>query len=189
MFGPPLHARAFCGAGSVARPSFHDAADLLAQAYCLTLVRGLDVGETFARLGADLAASTTTGFCDLVGSAYDDDVDRGVDRQLAGAVQLDGWTLVLEPNGYACTGKKRMRKVSRRTTTVTLYRHLDAAQELSINADGKRIVTLDLIPPCLGTGSPAGTGGVVLLEHYTGVRLTVDLLGRLRYHTGTLDSR
>lgn len=188
MFGPPLHPLVVCGTVSAAKPSFEDAADLFAQAYCLTLVRGLDVEETFARLGADLATTTTTGFCDLVGSAYEDG-GGGLDRQLAGAVQLDGWTLVLEPNGYACTGKRRMRKVSRRTTTVTLYRHLDAAQELSINADGKRLFTLDLVPCPAASGSPGGTGGAVLVEHYTGVRLTADLLGRLRYRTGTLDNR
>jgi hypothetical protein len=168
--------------------SLLDATDLFAQAYCLTLVRGLGVDQTFARLGADLGRSTTTGFCGLVGSAYED-CGGGIERQLAGAAQLDGWTLLLEPNGYACTGKKRMRKVSRRTTTVTLYRHLDAAQELSVNADGKRLVTLDLAAHEPGNEAPGTGHGAVLVEHFTGVRLTVDLLGRLRYRTGTLDNR
>jgi Family of unknown function (DUF6461) len=182
---------------------FREAADLLAQAYCLTLVRGLGVDETFARLGADLDASTTFGFCELVGAAYAD--PAGLDRQLAGAAELDGWTLVLEPNGYACTDRRRMRKVSRRTMSVTLYRTADTVQELSINADGRRLSTLDVLShrwrsverpglfdhpvatAVVGADPPRGTAGAVLVERFTGVPLSLDLLARLRYRSGTLD--
>ncbi|MGI3780556.1 MAG: DUF6461 domain-containing protein, partial [Janthinobacterium lividum] len=94
---------------------FMEAGDLLAQADCLTLVRGLDVDSAYLRLKAK--PSSVVGpldLDDLVEEAFDGvDDDR---YQLAGAAQVGEWTLVLEPNGFAATRAKRKRALSYGTT-------------------------------------------------------------------------
>lgn len=147
-----------------------DAGERLASAYCLTLVRGLGVTQTLARLGADTSDSVVIGLPDLVRAAYGD--ERGAGWQLAGAAQLPGWTLVLEPNGFACTSKSRVRRASAETTIVTLYRHDPDVHELTV-WHGRRVASLDL----------GGRSGALLVEHLTGVVLSVALVGRLSYRT------
>ncbi len=95
---------------------FMEAGDLLAQAYCLTLVRGVDVDSAYVRLAAE--PSGVDGLLDLddlVEEAFDGvDDDR---YQLAGATPVGGWTLVLEPNGFAATSAERKRALSDGTTS------------------------------------------------------------------------
>jgi hypothetical protein len=185
---------------------------LFSQACCLTLVQGLDVTETYARLGADTSVGASVGFDQLVRAAYDEHLCRP-GRQLAGAVTLDGWTLVLEPNGYACSRRRLMSRVSVGIRTVTLF-HTADDDELSVMTDGRRSHLLDLRAGCrdqagrarLGelpgedpTGDEATSAnnpcddsfwdaaGAALVERYSGVRLGPGLVHGLRYRTGSLE--
>lgn len=165
--------------------------EVFTQACCMTLVRGLDVAETFARLGADISGGPSVCFDELVRSSYAEH-GRRLGRQLAGAATLDGWTLVLEPNGYACSDPAVLRAVSAGTTTVTLY-HCDGDSEISVMADGRRSHRLDLPARHRVELEPRrhvafwSTPGPALVERFSGVRLSSGLVHDLRYRTGLLD--
>ena len=128
------------------------------------------------------------GFAELVRTAYAEH-GRHPARQLAGAAPLDGWTLVLEPNGYVCSGRRLMARVSLGTTTVTLY-HSEDDDELTVMADGHRSHRLHLPSGCRADAGPGDAfweaGGAALLERYSGIRLSARLVHGLRYRTGSL---
>ena len=167
--------------------------DVFARACCVTLVCGLDVDETFARLSADTSASMSVRFDELVRAAYDEH-ERGPGRQLAGATLLDGWTLVLEPNGYACSDSALLREMSAGTTSVTLYHSGIDEDEITVMIDGRRSQLLDLggrgchvdLEPLGHETSFWATSGPALVERFSGVRLDAELLGCLSYRLGLL---
>ena len=194
---------------------FMEAGDLLAQAYCLTLVRGLDVDDAFLRLKAK--PSSVVGpldLDDLVDEAFEGlDDDR---YQLAGAAQVGEWTLVLEPNGFAATRGKRKRALSRGTTVVTFYEGFSGSNELTVTTDGVEQLSFDRFNMSARTGTriadfdadllAAGfvleeqdedevegsdsvrddVASAVVVERLTGLRLTVGLLGGLAWRTALL---
>lgn len=161
------------------------AQDLFSTACCVTLVQGLSTAETFARLDADTSCSATIGFPELVRRAYGD-LGHDSGTRLLGAAQLTGWSLVLEPNGFACTDRQRVRAASRGTTVVTSYRSGDA-HELTVTTNGRRRHFYDLAA-APGRLDP-DEREAVLVERLSGVWLSTALLARLRYRTCRLDDR
>ena len=195
---------------------FMEAGDLLAQAYCLTLVRGSDVDSTFLRLKAKPnSVGGPLDLEDLVGEAYEGvDDDR---YQLAGAAQIGEWTLVLEPNGFAGTGTKHKRALSRGTTVITFYEGFSGSNELTVTTDGVEQLTFDRFNMSARTGNriadfdadllAAGfdlqeqdeegdEGGdsvrddvasAIVVERLAGVRLTLALLSGVAWRTALIE--
>ena len=163
--------------------------DLLGQACCLTLVKALDVDQTFRRLGADTSAGTLLRFDQLIHGAYDEQ-GRVLGRQLVGAAALEGWTLVLEPNGYACSDVTTLRHLSAATTAITLY-HPPGAEtdELSVTTDGRRTSRLEPDRDDRARCGLWGSSSVALVGRFSGVQLTAGLVGTLRYRTGSVETR
>lgn len=178
------------------RPAPHGSVcGLLTQACCLTLVAGLGVDETLSRLDADVSTGSWVSLDELVRTAYADHL-RHPARQLAGVAALEGWTLVLEPNGYACSDRRLMSAVSVGTRTVTLCHDADD-DELTVMTDGRRTYRLLLRAGPTGASAPradavAGDAfwagdATALVERFSGVRLCAGLVAGLRYRTGSLE--
>ena len=190
---------------------FVEAGDALAVAYCLSLVRDVDVDQAFARLGARPVAQRVLDLDDLVEEAYDH-ADGG---QLAGAAPVGRWTLVVEPNGFSATRPERKRALSAGTTLITLYSNVNGANELTVSVDGAERLTFDRMFPAERSGpdaerytedllaagflfdedaaEEADVDGLrdevacaALVERLTGVRLSVGLLAGLRWRTGII---
>ena len=177
------------------RAPYGSVCELLTQACCVTLVSGLGVDETLRRLDAEASTGAWVCLDELVRTAYADHLLHP-SRQLAGVAALEGWTLVLEPNGYACSDRRVMSAVSVGTTTVTLCHDADD-DELTVMTDGRRTYRLLLragptaapLPRADAAAGDAFWAGdaAALVERFTGLRLSAELVGGLRYRTGSLD--
>ncbi len=194
---------------------FMDAGDLLAQAYCFTLVHGLNIETAYVRLKAKRSRlKGPLDLDDLVSEAYEGGHD---DRyQVAGAAQVGEWTLVLEPNGFAATRAKRKRALSEGTTVLTFYEGFSGSNQLTVTVDGVEQLSFDRYNMSARTGARTadfdadllaagfvlddrdetedeGTDSVrgddasaVVVERLTGIRLTVGLLSGLAWQTALL---
>lgn len=190
---------------------FVEAGDVLAQAYCVTLVRGVSAQDALSRVGATSISGTRVSFDDLV----EDEVDHNDDEQVVGASEVGDWAVLLEENGFTTNDPERKQALSAGTTVVTLYLNFNGANEFSVTADGVEELSFDRLYPAERTGTRASdldsemraagfiydeeaaaaadtdgmrgeVAGCVLVERLTGVRLTVGLLGGLTWQTGLL---
>ena len=117
----------------------------VSEAYCLTLVEGLGVDETLRRLAADTSRSTTVGLNELIEEAYEGYDDPA--GEFVGAAETGAWTLLVEPNGFGGTRKKRMKKVSKATTAVTIYSNVNYHNEFIVWQGGARQLSFDMMFP------------------------------------------
>ena len=190
---------------------FVEAGDALAQAYCVTLVRGVNAEDALARMEAKRVGRGPVTFDDLV----NDEVDHDDDEQVVGAAAVGDWTLLLEKNGFVTTDPRRRRALSKGTTVVTLYLNFNGANEFSLTSDGVEELTFDRMFPAERKGTRAvefdddlwaagfvfdeeeaaaadydgmrdEVAGCALVERLTRVRLTVGLLTGLTWRTGLL---
>ncbi|SEF78875.1 hypothetical protein SAMN05216223_10222 [Actinacidiphila yanglinensis] len=107
----------------------------LAEAYCLTLVRGVPPGTLLTRLAAE-PAEPATGAADLVERSYDAWDTYDSDRLLVGATALGDWTLVAEANGYVGITEALIRPLSAGTTVVSHFRNINAVDHFTWWEDG-----------------------------------------------------
>jgi hypothetical protein len=121
--------------------------------YCASFVRALSPREALTRFGTD--AST------IEEVTYEKVCERAVAGREAspralpgyiGAVEVGGWTLIVEPLGWGAAGPVRAR-VSRGTEIVVITRHEYSTQEFIHEIDGEMITYFDLIAPQRRWGS------------------------------------
>ncbi|KUP96041.1 DUF6461 domain-containing protein [Thermobifida cellulosilytica] len=87
----------------------------LAEAYCLSYVRGLSKTEALCRLGADERALRSLPIAEAVEACLCAEEEPPL---TAHALTLDGWTVIVEPTGCSCTRPQVYRRLSAGTELV-----------------------------------------------------------------------
>ena len=168
----------------------------LRQAFCLTLVRGLDEAEVLRRFGGERSQPrplTTAQAGELAGS-----LEAGY-PQLIHVARAGGWAVAVEANGLQGSRPKVLRALSRGTRAVSVF---DNGIEVYFSdaADGGLLVQFELLFPQRRWGSqpdllltqmravgldpdwpepPPGelaTAALALAERVTGVHLEASIL-------------
>ncbi|MFI6323697.1 DUF6461 domain-containing protein [Nonomuraea sp. NPDC050556] len=111
----------------------------LAMAFCATFVRGLTPAEVFARLGI---------FADPEAEVEDFADEGGIT-----AAAVEGGTILVEPNGYACTLDAVARRLSVGTVTAAVFLNVNAHQQFVYAADGRVVTWFETDGPDARTGS------------------------------------
>jgi hypothetical protein len=106
------------------------------EAACISWVRGLDAEEALRRLGASETPSRRT-LAD-VDPALMKLHKKGSRGEPIGAVAaaLDGWTLLVEPNGWAATMAGDLGAMSRGTEIVSIFWNVNGLAEITVARDG-----------------------------------------------------
>lgn len=182
----------------------------LSYSYCLTLVEGLDQATALQRIETDLIgpAAGLPALRDLAGrnSFWD---GRNGNRHFIGAAEVDGWTLLLEDNGFLGVTEAVIAPLSAGTQVVSHQRNVDAHDRFRWMVDADlRLAFAPLFPAWRSGSDPDGLVDVMqrvgfdlrddedrdyelhteaafaLAEHLTGVRLTAELLESADYLCG-----
>lgn len=125
--------------------------ETLGEIFCLTFVRGVDAAEVLRRMG---------GYPDTFTELGPEEIFERQNSYLAGypqiasAVELGGWTVVLEPNGFAGVGTL-LTAVSQGTEAVAVLRHDYAHPRFAYAVDGTVLTAFDpgRIDEVTGTGT------------------------------------
>ena len=149
----------------------------------LTFVRGAELREIGETLAFRWDTERTTTF---------EVAEEGQQAEgwLAYAVQVgerDGWTVLVEPNGYAAGGPDVVARLSRGGTAVSLFWTINAAMGFTLARDGVVVRAFDPLLFTLGPegdplpeevglafgepGEPLVQHALTLAERLTGVRL------------------
>lgn len=104
----------------------------LMEAYCISLVQGLGPEELLRALGAEPEVRIT-GVDALHEPSYE---GWSHDRLFVGAAPLDGWSLMVEANGYLGVTDEAMLPVSRGRRVVSHFRNINAVDHFSWYEDG-----------------------------------------------------
>ncbi|WP_284438009.1 DUF6461 domain-containing protein [Streptomyces sp. TUS-ST3] len=105
---------------------------LLLEAYCVTLVRGLGPEELLRELGAE-ARIHLVGVEALSGPSHEASRSGG---RFVGAAALDGWTLMVEYNGYLGVTEEAMLPLSRGRRVVSHFLNVNAVDRFCWYEDG-----------------------------------------------------
>lgn len=180
----------------------------LIEAYCVTLVHAVSPVEALGRLRAR-ADGRVTGIAALVEAAGEAWKASGGDRHFLGLCAVDGWTLMVEPNGYLGSLDEAAVPLSRGTELVTHFRNVNAVDHFSRYANGGLRLHFEPLFPCARDGAdPDGAVALMrevgfdlreddadlevtteaafaLAERLTGVRLSPELLDGAEFLTGS----
>jgi hypothetical protein len=191
---------------------FETRLDHFAQAYCLTLARGLEPREFLTRIGAR-PLEPLTGLDALFEPSMDAWDENGGAETLIGVTTVTGdggpWTLGVEVNGYLGVTPELVAPVSAGTMIVSHFSNINADSIFYWIEDGDIRLEFDpLLGPAYREGSTpdavtdlmqaAGfdltedgdntenctTAALALAERLTGVRLTPELLEQATYTCG-----
>ena len=172
----------------------------LAEAYCVTLVRGLTPEALLTRLGAT-EIRHVTGVDGLHEPAYGAGEPHDGARLFAGVTAIGEWALMVEPNGYLDVTDEIVGPLSLRTTVVSHFCNVNAVDRFNWYEDGGLLLHFEPLFPYRRDGSdPDGLlddmraagfdlsededrdfdlcteAAFALAERTTGVRLTRELL-------------
>jgi Family of unknown function (DUF6461) len=139
----------------------------LRQAFCITLVRGLDQGEVLRRFGGERSqprALTAGEAGELSGSFH-----AGY-PQIILATRSAGWAVAVEDNGWEGSRPEVLRALSGGTQAVSVYRNVNALGYFSDAVDGQVRVRFELLFPQRRWGSQPD----LLLPQMRGVGLDPD---------------
>jgi hypothetical protein len=169
----------------------------LREAFCITLVRGLDEAEVLRRFGGEhspprrLTEAEVGKLSEPLPSRY---------LQLVLVAMADGWSVAVEDNGFEGSRPEVLRALSRGSQAVSVYRNVNALGYFSDAVDGALLVQFELLFPQRRWGSqpdlllpqmravgldpdwhepPYGeldTAALALAERVTGVRLDPGIL-------------
>jgi len=179
----------------------------LAEAFCLTLVEGLTPAEVFHRLGAREQVRLT-GVEELVEPAYG--AWDAHDALFLGVTTVDGWALVVEPNGYLGVTEDAVVPLSAGTRLVSHFRNVNAVDHFYWIENGDIRLDFEPLFPADRGGSDADRladvmrqvgfdlrrdedrgyelhteAAFALAESVTGVRLTPQFLSSATFLCGT----
>jgi hypothetical protein len=187
---------------SVGEPTAADYAWLkdhwLREAFCITLVRGLDEVEVLRRFGGEHSQPRplTAGEAGELSGSF-----QAGYPQLVLVARAGGWAVAVEDNGWEGSRPEVLRALSAGTQAVSVYRNVNALGYFSDAADGEVLVRFELLFPQRRWGSrpdlllgqmravgldpdwqepPYGevdTAALALAERVTGVHLDPRMLG------------
>ncbi|MFJ9678445.1 DUF6461 domain-containing protein [Streptomyces sp. NPDC101194] len=182
----------------------------LAEAYCVTLVRGPAPDALLKRLGAT-ELRRVTGVDDLTEPAYEAWDTHDGDRLFAGVTGVGEWAVMIEPNGYLGISDEFLVPLSRGTTAVSHFRNVNAVDHFNWYEDGERRLHFEPLFAHSRDGSdPDGSldtmraagfdlseddersyelhteAAFALAERLTGVRLTRELLDASEFVCGAV---
>jgi hypothetical protein len=179
----------------------------ISEAYCMTFVRGLNPAEALRRIEGEPAERVTSlaAFSDFAreNCPWSGRADQ---RFAIGATELDGWTLLVEDNGFLGVTTDIIQPLSDGTRVVSHYRNVDAEDRFCWMEDGELRVRFEPLFPYHRDGSDPDSlvdamlhfgfdlrddedrdfsnhtaATFALTEHLTGVKLTQDLLASADY--------
>ena len=119
----------------------------LGEIFCLTFVKGVDTTEALRRMGG-LFDTVAVRALPEIGDQHT--FDNGY-PELASAVELDGWTVLLEPGGFE--GSHLVEALSQGTEAVSVLRHDYASPTFEHAVDGTLVVRFDPTFPAYRYGS------------------------------------
>jgi Family of unknown function (DUF6461) len=122
----------------------------LRQAFCFSLVRGLDEAEVLRRLGGERSQPRTHTLgeaAELSGSFH-----AGYPK-LVLAAKVGSWVVAVEDNGWEGTRPEVLRVLSRGTRAVSVYRNVNAHGRFSYAVDGTVLVGFEPLFPQRRWGS------------------------------------
>jgi Family of unknown function (DUF6461) len=169
----------------------------LREAFCFTLVRGLDEPELLARFGGERGRPQTM----TLGEAAELSMSFHAGYpQFVLATRRGGWTVAVEDNGWEGSRPEVLRAVSAGTRAVSVYMNVNALGHVSLAEDGGLLVQFEPLFPERRSGArpdllvdqmravgldPDGASPLIggadlaalaLAERVTGVRLDPELL-------------
>lgn len=116
----------------------------LAVAYCFSYLRDVSADDALTRFGVE-GRRRTLRLDDLEERAFDD-VGSDCDYSYPGALELDGWTLLIEPNGFL--GESEVgEQASRGSELVAHFSNVNATNRFVWAIDGDTKVTFDMMFP------------------------------------------
>lgn len=130
----------------------------LAEAYCLTLVKGIPPRDLFGILGAR-EVQRTRGIQAIVDFADETWEEHEEETLLLCAVQVEGWTLCIEPYGYLGSLDETVGVLSRDTELVSVFRDSDASSHFLWARHGT--IRLHFEPPHPGKRDGSDPDGLV----------------------------
>ncbi|MYQ45028.1 hypothetical protein GTW40_08140 [Streptomyces sp. SID4985] len=188
---------------------FEDRLPELAEAYCVTLVRGLPPAEVLRRLdGREESALTGVDAAVEAAFALLDRPDGA--RQFVAMTTVGDWTLLIEPNGYVGVTEDVARPASAGTAWVSHFVNINGLDYFLWAEDGVVRVgfepmfpeervgsTPDELLPAMGPmgfhfgdDSPdpdvSSAAAFALAQHLTGVAVTPELLTETVFWCGSV---
>jgi Family of unknown function (DUF6461) len=169
----------------------------LREAFCFTLVRGLDEPELLARFGGERGRPQTMTLAEAAELSMS--FHAGY-PQFVLATRRGGWTVAVEDNGWEGSRPEVLRAVSAGTRAVSVYMNVNALGHVSLAEDGGLLVQFEPLFPERRSGArpdllvdqmravgldPDGASPLIggadlaalaLAERVTGVRLDPELL-------------
>jgi hypothetical protein len=139
---------------SVGEPTAADYAWLedhwLREAFCITLVRGLDEREVLRRLGGEHSQPRllTVGEAGRLSGSF-----QAGYPQIVLVARTDGWAVAVEDNGWEGSRPEVLRALSAGTQAVSVYRNVNALGYFSDAVDGEVLVRFELLFPQRRWGS------------------------------------
>lgn len=179
----------------------HELEDPL-DAYCITLIQHHSVGEVIEALSGK-PAGLVHGIDTLSERSFAEWAS-GVSEYLMGLCPLDGWTLMLEINGFIGVSHEAIGPLSAGSKIVSHFRNVNRYDDFRYWVDGSEVMRFephasgwaDASPELLQeidragfeiTGlnprRPVASAAFALAENLTGVRLTPSLLRGAVYST------
>ena len=122
----------------------------LREAFCITLVRGLDEREVLGRFGGERSRPrtlTAAAAGELSGS-----FQAGY-PQIVLVTKADGWAVAVEDNGWEGSRPEVLRALSGGTQAVSVYRNVNALGYFSDAVDGQLLVQFEPLFPQRRWGS------------------------------------
>jgi Family of unknown function (DUF6461) len=147
-------------------------------AVCLTFVEGLSPEQVERRLGADPGSRRSTTFEQAV-----EDQDFVGERFAIQVGVIDGWTVLVEPNGYVCSQDAVLADLSTEGRAVMVFWNVNLDSRFGYAREGVLVRVFDPVLRTSEVGDPlpeeAGTAdgqpihaALALAEALTGVRVT-----------------
>jgi hypothetical protein len=179
-------------------------------AYCLTFLRGLMPGEVLDRLNVQDRARILGAAARIEPSMEAWNAHRGAALFVA-VTEADGWSAMVEENGFIGVTEHIMAAVSNGTTTVSHFRNVNALDGFLWLEDGEMILQFEPLFPRRRSGTRADDDDIVaeliaagfdvregeertfdhhteaafaFAERITGVRVTPEFLGKATYTAG-----
>ncbi|MBG0826994.1 hypothetical protein HS041_04315 [Planomonospora sp. ID67723] len=126
----------------------------LGQIYGVSFVRGLSPHEVFARLDVDVETIEEKTFEELEDDAYEYvEESNGSYAGYVGAVEVDGWTVLIEPSDWRVALEPGvLDRLSRGTEVVSVDRHAYASDNFVHAVDGDVVTRFEPSAPHLRSG-------------------------------------
>ncbi|TXS52801.1 hypothetical protein EAO77_19670 [Streptomyces sp. t39] len=185
----------------------------LANAYCITLVRGLSPADVLHRLDGR-REPPRTGADEADEAAYDL-LSADDSRQLLAMTTVGGWTLIIEPNGYLGVSEEWALPAPAGTRWVSHFVNINGLDAFVWAEDTTKCLWFEpmfpderlgttpdgLLQPMHGVGfqfwaetsdtadSLAGPAAFALAGYLTGVRVTAELLRETTFVCGSATCR